>query len=101
MTLYTELQACTPASVNITGFNQSAQLPYGLQVDHIRASMTDFLEFLSFINLQLNTREIQRLESMLMPANFSSIVGEFMASTIPKYCKSIVKNKFHNGHPDL
>jgi hypothetical protein len=36
-----------------------------------------------------------------MPANFSSIVGEFMSSNIPKYCSSIVKNKYHNGHPDM
>jgi hypothetical protein len=36
-----------------------------------------------------------------MPANFSSIVGEFMTATIPKHCKSVVKNNYHNGHPDL
>jgi hypothetical protein len=36
-----------------------------------------------------------------MPANFSSMVGEFMAAAIPKYCKSLVKNSYHNGHPDL
>ena len=34
-----------------------------------------------------------------MPANFSSMVGEFMAAAIPKYCKTIVRNKYHNGHP--
>jgi len=38
---------------------------------------------------------------MLMPANFSSIVGEFMSSTIPKHCSTLVKNRYHNGHPDL
>jgi hypothetical protein len=36
-----------------------------------------------------------------MPANFSSIVGEFMGATIPKYCRTIVRNKYHNGHPDM
>lgn len=64
-------------------------------------SMQDFLDFLGFVNTQLNSKSIQRLESMLMPANFSSIVGEFMSSTIPRYCKNIRKNKYHNGHPDL
>ena len=38
---------------------------------------------------------------MLMPANFSSIVGEFMTANIPKYCTSVAKNTYHNGHPDL
>jgi hypothetical protein len=36
-----------------------------------------------------------------MPANFSSMVGEFMAAAIPKYCKTIIRNKYHNGHPDM
>jgi hypothetical protein len=63
--------------------------------------MNDFLDFLGFINPQLHTKQIARLETMLMPANFSSIVGEFMTSAIPKYCKTLVKNRYHNGHPDL
>lgn len=63
--------------------------------------MQGFLDFLGFVNQQLNTREIQRLETMLMPANFSSIVGEFMSANIPKYCRTLVKNRYHNGHPDL
>ena len=29
------------------------------------------------------------------------MVGEFMNSTIPKYCPTLVKNQYHNGHPDL
>jgi hypothetical protein len=41
------------------------------------------------------------VETFLMPANFSSIVGEFMNMTIPKYCKNLAKNRYHNGHPDL
>jgi hypothetical protein len=38
---------------------------------------------------------------MLMPANFSSIVGEFIATSLPKYCPTIARNRYHNGHPDL
>lgn len=41
------------------------------------------------------------LESFLMPANFSSITGEFMNMTLPKHCPTIAKNTYHNGHPDL
>ena len=63
--------------------------------------MEEFIDFLGFVNQQLHTREIPRLESFLMPANFSSIVGEFMNMTIPKYCTSLAKNQYHNGHPDL
>ncbi len=63
--------------------------------------MRGFIDFLGFINQQLHTKQIPRLESFLMPANFSSIVGEFMNMSIPKYCPDLVKNQYHNGHPDL
>lgn len=36
-----------------------------------------------------------------MPANFSSLVGEFMHTAITKYCTTLIKNNYHNGHPDL
>lgn len=82
-------------------FNANAVLPYGLQVDHIREGMNSFLDFLGFINDSLESRQLQSFESMLMPANFSSIVGEYMSSAIPRHCPTIVKNQYHNGHPDL
>ena len=96
-----EKEALAPEPVAPEGFNTDASLPYGLAIDHVRAAMHDFVEFLGFINQQLHTREIERLESMLMPANFSSIVGEFMNTTIPKHCPTLAKNQYHNGHPDL
>jgi hypothetical protein len=96
-----ELAACTPLPLRPGGFNPRAILPHGLTTAHVQAAMNDFVNFLGFINLQLHTRGIERLETMLMPANFSSIVGEFMSSSIPKHCPTIVKNQYHNGHPDM
>ena len=96
-----EEQACIPVPVNPDLFNPNCLLPYGLTSEHIRRAMIDFIDFLGFINQQLHTKEIPRLESFLMPANFSSIVGEFMNVSIPKHCSSLVKNQYHNGHPDL
>ncbi len=93
--------ACQPERVDRAHFNSNANLPYGLTVEHIAAAMNEFVEFIGFINQQLATRQIERLEVMLMPANFSSIVGEFMTSNIPKHCKTLAKNTHHNGHPDL
>jgi len=96
-----ESAACKPCPVAATGFNPDAVLPYGCTVNHIQKAMADFIDFLGFINAQVHTKGIPRIESMLMPANFSSMVGEFMAANIPKYCPGVVKNKYHNGHPDL
>lgn len=96
-----ERLACTPTAIKLEDFNPKAQLPYGLTAGQLFSAMNAYLDFLKFINNELYRREIPRLETMLMPANFSSIVGEFMTTTIPKFCPSLVKNNYHNGHPDL
>jgi hypothetical protein len=96
-----ELLACTPKPLHQDGFNPTAQLPYDLTTAHIRSAMNDFLDFLGFINVQMHSRDLTRLEQLMMPANFSSLVGELMASTIPRYAPTLVRNTYHNGHPDL
>ncbi len=96
-----ERSACTPVSLNRQCFNGGVVLPYGLTATHIKKAMSDFLDFLGFLNQQLHTRKLPRLESFLMPANFSCMVGEFMGATIPKYCHMLARNTYHNGHPDL
>ncbi len=96
-----DLKACTPHPLHPDGFNTNAKLPYGLEIEHIRSAMTGLLDFLGFINGELYSRDIQRIETIVMPANFSSIVGEFMAVSIPRYCATLAKNRYHNGHPDL
>jgi hypothetical protein len=101
MAEYTELESCIPKPVQSDRFNTRAVLPYGLAIKHVQYAMKELVDFLGFINTQLHTKEIARLEKMLMPANFSSVVGEFVATAIPKFCQTLVKNRYHNGHPDL
>jgi hypothetical protein len=96
-----ELAACSPEPVHPEGFNPNANLPYGCTTEHIRLAMGEFVGFLGFVNQQLHAKGISRLESMLMPANFSSMVGEFVIASLPRYCADLVKNRYHNGHPDL
>ena len=70
-----EALACTPNAVNPGKFNKLANIPFGCTVEHINSAMKDFISFLGFINGQLATRNMQRLESFMMPANFSSLVA--------------------------
>lgn len=63
--------------------------------------MNDFLDFLRVVNTRLYDERIQRLESFMMPANFSTLVSEFMSTRIPGQCASLAKNLYHNGHPDI
>jgi hypothetical protein len=93
--------ATHPVGIDALAFNASAMLPYGCTIEAIQASMQDFLTFIGFINQQLYTQSMPRLESLLMPANFSSVVSEYMNVTIPRHCATVVKNGWHNGHPDL
>jgi hypothetical protein len=93
--------ACTPDPVKASFLNPLASIPYGCSTEHVLKGMMDFCSFLGFVNQQLYAHELPRLESFLMPANFSSIVGEFMAMTIPKHCSTLARNTYHNGHPDL
>jgi len=96
-----ELNSCAAFAPDLKGFNKSCKLPYGLKPTHIHKAMKEFTGFLGYVNTQLNSKGIPRMETMLMPANFSSMVGEFMSANIPKYCASLVKNRYHNGHPDM
>lgn len=96
-----DLAYCVPEAPDANGFNPNAVIPFGLTVGHVMQAMTEFTEFLGFIDTQLATKGMDRFEDMLMPANFSSIVGEFMTANIPKFCNSVAKNAFHNGHPDM
>lgn len=90
-----------PVVVDPKGINPNCVIPYGLTAQQIYASMEDYVDFLGFMNKQLLAKGIPRLETFLMPASFSSMVGEFMNVRIPLHCASVVKNKYHNGHPDL
>lgn len=93
--------ACTPLPIDDADFNPEVEIPYGCRVEHVRAAMQDFNYFLGVVNNQLYDKALKRVELVLMPATFSSIVSEFMSSAIPRYCMTLTRNLYHNGHPDL
>ncbi len=66
-----EIAACIPQPVHIDDFNVLAEMPYGCTIQHMYLAMNEFINFLGFINQQLYTKDIQRLENMLMPDDSS------------------------------
>ncbi len=90
-----------PEPIEEAGFNPNAVIPFGVKPAHVRAAMQDFIEFLTLIDTQLHTKDMDSLENTMMQANFSSLVGEMMGARIPKHCPTVVKNLYHNGHPDV
>ncbi len=49
-----ERAACRPIPLDPRAFNAKAVLPCGLTITHIQMAMNDFLDFLGFINRQLD-----------------------------------------------
>lgn len=95
------LASCVPGVPIFENFNLKARIPFGVSVEQIFHSMIDFTDFLRTVDTELARKGMARLEEMLMPANFGSMVGEFITSNLPKHCPTIAKNTYHNGHPDL
>jgi hypothetical protein len=96
-----ERNARTPKRPSDSGFNSGCKLPFGLTTAGIKSAMDGFCDFLSHINSRMAENKMPRFESVVMQANFSSIVGEFCKAGIPRACPTLVANKYHNGHPDL
>lgn len=96
-----EKLACASRPADDAHFNNNASLPHGLQISDIQSSMNDFVAFSSMMSSYLQSNSMDRLESMIMPANYSSIVSEFMVTKLAEHCPTLVKNTYHNGHPDL
>lgn len=96
-----DLQCCAPEVPEFDQFNPHASIPLGVSTEHVFRAMVDFTDFLRTINTELVRKDMTRLEDMLMPANFSSMVGEFNVSNLPRHCPTVAKNTYHNGHPDL
>lgn len=96
-----DLQCCAPEVPSFDHFNPHVSIPLGVSTEDVFRAMLDFTDFLRTINTELVRKGMTRLEDMLMPANFSSMVGEFIVSNLPRHCPTIAKNTYHNGHPDL
>jgi hypothetical protein len=60
MTNNLETIACQAKLVEEKNFNQNASLPHGCTTKHIYLAMSEFIEFLSFINKQLHSKNLQR-----------------------------------------
>jgi hypothetical protein len=94
-------QIILPEPVEKDGFNPKAIIPFGVTTAHIQVAMQDFIDFVIAIDTQLHAKGMASLENTMMQANFSSLVGEMMGARIPKHCLTVVKNLYHNGHPDV
>jgi hypothetical protein len=81
--------------------NQSAKLPFQLRLMDFQSAMQDVYDFFYDVNVLLMSKGLQRLDDMLRPAIMSGLLSDMLTASLAKHSRSLIQNKYFNGHPDL
>jgi hypothetical protein len=84
-----------------TKFNQKAFLPYSLRLEDFEIAFQDVYDFFFDVNKLFLEKGLLRLDDILRPANMSGILSDMLTSSMAKHSRSLVQNRYFNGHPDL
>ena len=87
--------------VELDGFNRDLPLPYGLRIDDFRLAVTDVYDFFFDVNESLASKGLRRLDDMLRPAIMSGVISDMIAASLAAHARTLVENRYFNGHPDL
>lgn len=87
--------------VNEARFNKSAALPFQLRLGDFRSAMQDVYDFFYDVNQGLVERGLERLDDLLRPAIMSGVLSDMLTASVANHSRSLVENKYFNGHPDL
>ncbi len=87
--------------IDPTCFNVNAALSYNLRIDDFRVAMQDVYDFLYDTNDFLVNKGLSRLDETLRPANMSGFLSDMLTDSVAKHSRSLCRNEYHNGHPDL
>jgi len=82
-------------------FNPAPLLPYNLRIIDFQSAMQDVYDFFYDVNTFLRGRDLARMEDMLRKANLSGTISDMLTASLAKHSRSLVQNRYHNGHPDL
>lgn len=89
------------ATVDKTGLNQNAVLPYELRITDIENAMQDVYDFFHDVNTLLLAKGLQRFDDMTRPAAMSGMISDMITASLARFSRSLVPNTYFNGHPDL
>jgi hypothetical protein len=93
--------AIKKAELNLHGFNKKLALPYNLRLDDFRIAMQDIYDFFFDTNRSLIERQLSRLDDFVRPAILSGFLSDMITDSLGSHSRSLVRNNYHNGHPDL
>jgi hypothetical protein len=88
-------------TIDVTKFNMSIEPPFELRTLDFQAAMQDVYDFFFDVNQHLRSKGLSRLDDMLRPANMSGIITDMLSASVAKHSRTLVVNRYHNGHPDL
>ena len=88
-------------TVDLTKFNQDAELPFELRLADLQMAMQDVYDFFFDVNTLLAKKGLARLDDMLRPAIMSGILSDTVAASLARHSRVLTENKHFNGHPDL
>ena len=82
-------------------FNPAPVLPFNLRLEDVAAAMRDVYDFFYDVNTFLRDKSLPRFDDTVRPAVLSGMLSDMLTESVAKHSRSLVSNKFHNGHPDL
>ena len=86
---------------DVTKFNPDIELPYQLRREDFGLVMQDVYDFFFDVNTHLFNKGIKRLDEMLRPASMSGLISDMATASMAQHSRTLVENRYHNGHPDL
>jgi len=82
-------------------FNLSAELPFELRLKDFEIAMQDVYDFFYDVNSLFLKKGLPRLDDDLRPAIMSGMLSDMLTASMAKHSRTLVQNKYFNGHPDL
>jgi hypothetical protein len=82
-------------------FNNGASLPFQLRLGDFEIAMQDVYDLFYDLNTGLLEKGLERLDDFLRPAIMSGLLSDLLTASMSKHSRSLVQNKYFNGHPDL
>ena len=87
--------------IDTSRFNAAANLPFQLRLKDFEIAMQDVYDFFFDVNTLFEKKGLPRLDDELRPAIMSGLLSDMLTASMAKHSRSLVQNRYFNGHPDL
>lgn len=89
------------AVIDSSAWNTNANLPYNLRILDFEHAIQDVYDFFYDVNGLLSKKGLHRLDDMMRPAAMSGLISDMITASLARASRSLVENRYFNGHPDL